>query len=88
MSNIGAIRAEIESIVHAALASGGAGHGGGTDSGDVTQLKRENTGLRNRVKALEEDFKVLSDRVTTLESGNVTATAVAASAKTKAYGTK
>jgi cell division protein FtsB len=50
----------------------------------MTQLKRENTGLRTRVKELE-------DRVTALEKASkpaVTATAGAASAAGKAHNVK
>jgi len=78
-------QAQIRDLVNEAVqgALKGLGHGKGDDSGDVTQLKKENTGLRNRVKALE-------DRVDALEKAGkpVTATAGTASASGKAHNTK
>jgi hypothetical protein len=76
-------QAKIEELVRQAVQAQGHGGGHGGDSGEVTQLKKENTGLRNRVKALE-------DRVDTLEKAGkpVTATAGTASASGKAHNTK
>jgi hypothetical protein len=79
MSAAAQIRQMVEETVHAMLS----GHGGGADSGDVTQLKRENTGLRNRVKDLEERVTVLEDR---LSPPAVTAKAQTAEVKSKASG--
>ena len=72
-----------EGIAYALKNYGGKKQSEYTDGGDVTQLKKENTGLRNRVKALEE-------RVDALEKAGkpVTATAGTASASGKAHNTK
>lgn len=69
MSQYAVIRELVEDQVRAALAGLK-----GSDGGDVTQLKRENTGLRNRVKELE-------DRVTALENAGKPVTASAQTAK-------
>lgn len=75
--------AQIIAQVREEIAAALAGHGGGegADPKDVTQLKRENTGLRNRVKELE-------DRVTALENTGrpVTAHAQTAEVKSRASG--
>jgi hypothetical protein len=75
-------QAQIEELVQKAVAAQAhGGHDG--DSGAVTQLKKENTGLRSRVKALE-------DRVDALEKAGkpVTATAGTATARGKAHDAK
>lgn len=73
MSLNGAMLAQVRDEIAAALAAheGIAGLGAVADK-DVTQLKRENTGLRNRMKDLEERVARLEDR---LSAPAVTATA-------------
>jgi hypothetical protein len=84
MSQFGALLQEIEKVVRSVLAEKVQDADGGADANDVTQLKRENTGLRNRVKTLEE-------RVDSIEAKlkpSTTASAGTASVKGTAHGTK
>lgn len=86
MSQLGALVQEIEKVVRRVLAEqSGNPDGDVADAGDVTQLKRENTGLRNRVKALEERADAIEKQ---LKTSSVTASAGTASAKGTAHGTK
>jgi hypothetical protein len=82
MSLSAAILAQVRDEVDAVLA----GLSPGTD-GDLTQMKRENTGLRNRVKTLEEKVAALEARLgpASVTSGAGTASA---SVKAKAAGAK
>ena len=82
MSHYAVIKKLVDEAVAAATAGAGDGDGG-VDSKDVTQLKRENTGLRNKVRELE-------DRVTAIEkaisSPPVTARAQTAAVKGSTSG--
>lgn len=85
MSQLGALIQEIEKVVRRVLAEqSGNPDGDVADAGDVTQLKRENTGLRNRVKTLEERVDAIEAKLKT----SVTASAGTASVKGTAHGTK
>jgi hypothetical protein len=84
MSQYAVIKQLVEETVRGYLGGHKKDDGDAPDANDVTQLKRENTGLRNRVKALEE-------RVDAIEKSlkpDVTVKAGTASATTKAHGTK
>jgi hypothetical protein len=88
MSVAGNIIAQVEARV-AELLEGfvsGGGSGDGASTGDVTQLKRENTGLRTRLKDVEERLAAVEKQLRV--SGGATASAGSAAAAGTAHGVK